>query len=182
MKIADFLVQNSDVQSNILNRRLPDVTMRLYHDNTHYRELIISVIQLMELALCTKFDDYPNGRGISGANVGVGLNIIGLKIQEEGRLPKYKNALRLNKESGIVFLINPQIAKSSAKREVVTSNCGSLVLSKPIKLKRYVWVDIEFYDLQGKQHSYQFRKPYAFVIQHEIDHNQGILVTNRRIR
>lgn len=60
------------------------------------------------------------------------------------------------------------------------SNCGSLTLEEPIKIKRYEEVRVQFFDENGEFHDENFsRRQCSLTIQHEIDHNLGILITER---
>ena len=78
-------------------------------------------------------------------------------------------------------MINPTIISKSTEKEPGYSNCGSLTLDQPILVWRPSSVEVDWYDEEGKHHRKSFnRKQEGFTIQHEIDHNLGILITDRQ--
>jgi peptide deformylase len=119
-----------------------------------------------------RWEDYasnPNGGtyGISCANLGMAYNIIGFGT--EGNRKR--------------FLINPEIIDAE-KIELTTtkSNCGSLHLKEKIPVNRPKWVTVRFYDINGELHEETFTgKTGGYTVQHEIDHCNGILITDRFI-
>jgi len=139
--------------------------MRLYKSLEAYRNIVqaafLHMTNLMELG---KFEDYPKLAGISGANIGVPWNIIIVPAARGGRLE----------------MINPSISRMSQETTTLNSNCGSLGLPKKIAVKRRVWVEVSYYDLEGTHHETKFTMDdgYAGTIQHEIDHNRGVLITD----
>jgi peptide deformylase len=108
-----------------------------------------------------EYEDYPKLLGLSGANIGIPFNIISI----------YKN--------GVIHIINPSIVKMSKQTRIVQSNCGSLRLSAKCSVVRREWIEVSYYDITGKHHQEKFTiAEGGATIQHEIDHNKGILITN----
>ena len=92
-------------------------------------------------------------------------------------------------EGLIEVFINPKILKTSDSKTIAASNCGSLNLPSPIKVNRHSWILIEWIDIKSKKHKEYFTTnrvtnhnilPIAATLQHEIDHNKGILITDLR--
>lgn len=164
MTIKNFIVQNGE-DDDILHQKLFDVNMRLFNNNKKYRRLILNVVHYMEKVAKKKFKDYTTAKGISGANVGIPFNIIGIK-----------NGRKWN------FFLNPACVKKSRKKRITKSNCGSLCLKAPIKIKRRVWIEVEYYDLKGKKETRRFDGCYGYTVQHEIDHNNGVLIISKKRR
>jgi len=160
--IEKFIVQDKEDGDDILHNELFNVNMRLFNTNKKHNKLILNIVNYMEKIAKKKFKDYTSAKGISGANVGVPFNIIGVK----------------NKKNKWDFFINPTYLKKSPIKKTVKSNCGSLCLEKPIETDRCVWIKIEYYDLKGQKKIEYFSGPYGNTIQHEIDHNKGILITD----
>jgi peptide deformylase len=68
------------------------------------------------------------------------------------------------------------------KKVATDSNCGSIRLEKPIKVGRYAEIEVEWYDEEGKFHKeWRNIETGSLTIQHEIDHNLGILITERQV-
>lgn len=75
-------------------------------------------------------------------------------------------------------LINPKILSSGKKTEILEEGC----LSFPkffLKIKRPKEVEVEFLNLQGEKITVKAAGMLARVIQHEIDHLNGILIIDR---
>lgn len=185
MKTQDFLVQNDEEQDQALHMKAAPVNIRLYRSNPLYRKLIRKIVNYMLDLMDSTYENYPTLKGISGANIGVPLNIIIVKFSDD-----YKKVM-----------INPVITAKSEYTKVLSSNCGSLSLTKKIKVGRHTWVDVEYYDLKGKKQSKRYyisagrtvgtiRHEIDYdlsdgrmggTIQHEIDHNMGILITDKEV-
>ena len=104
---------------------------------------------------------------MSSANLGLAHNIIGVT----------RNRLRGNEYCKI--LINPRIVEYVGGLVETTSNCGSITLENPIKLKRNSEIIVNYFDEKGNEFVELFTKETgAFTIQHEVDHNNGILITD----
>lgn len=170
--LIDVFIQNGQENDDCLHRSGFNVDIKLFRKNKEFRDIILQTINYMKTILCTSFQDYSKLKGISGANIGIPLNIIAVLF-----------------EGHIDVFINPKILKASSSKTTVLSNCGSLRLSKPIKVDRNSWIQIEWMDTNGKNCRKYFTMtnvtnyntlPIAATLQHEIDHNKGILITDLR--
>ena len=170
-KVSDWLVQDKEEHDDCLHRPLFPVNVRLYNDNAGYRSVIQDIVEYMFEVTIKKFKDYPTLRGLSGANVGIPYNIVVL------RSPDYNN----------LVYINPVIIKKWGGTRTVESNCGSLNLKEKIEVERHKKILVSLYEydfeIQGpkdplKQTDEIFTGADASTMQHEIDHNNGILITN----
>jgi peptide deformylase len=164
--IKNFIIQDKEDDDDMLHHKLFDVNIRLFNTNKKYRKLILKIVSYMKRVAKKKFKDYSAAKGISGANVGIPFNIIGVKGEDK----KWD------------FFLNPIYIKRSKEKKVVKSNCGSLCLKEPIKVKRHVWVKVEYYDLGGTKKLNIFDGRYGYTVQHEVDHNVGILIADKRRR
>lgn len=168
-KITRFIVQDrmSDENIDILHRKLFDVNMRLYGINPEYKRLITDIVKYMGGVLNAEYVDYGTPKGISGANVGIPFNIIGVD-----------GAVKGDKDVPIFFL-NPKIVNKSDKMVKVKSNCGSIRLAEKIEVERHEWIVLESYDLSGRKSDKTYKGTLGYTIQHEVDHNLGILITDK---
>jgi len=161
-KIADWLVQTTEENPEILHRRGFQVNMRLYNNNKDYRNVILHIIHYMEEVSNKKYSNFLVW-GMSGANVGIPFNII---------------CIRRNNEK-IETLINPQIISYSIDaREVHVQGCGSIPNCGQVTLSRPARVTVSYYTVDGRNKVEEFSHFNSFVTQHEIDHNNGILITD----
>jgi peptide deformylase len=168
MKIAEMLVQDGEKHDDVLHMKAGPVNIRLYKTNKAYRKLIGDIVDYMLVGSKFDFEDYPKAQGISGANVGIPFNIV----------------IVITKDGFQVFL-NPTIIGESDDTVTAKSNCGSLNLSESIIVERREWVRVRYYDLMGREmiKTYEIGDKGAVssaTLQHEIDHNLGILITERK--
>lgn len=100
--------------------------------------------------------------------VGMAANMIGVRkcliafLDKSGRAPTY------------TVMINPQIIAKSGIYET-EEGCLSL-LGGPRKCKRYKIIKVQYQTLEMKTHTKNFSGWTAQIIQHELDHCNGILI------
>ncbi|MEE1153900.1 MAG: peptide deformylase [Acutalibacteraceae bacterium] len=74
---------------------------------------------------------------------------------------------------GCLTMFNPQIIKKSQPYDTV-EGCLSLCGERPTK--RYEVITVKYQDKSFKWHTQEFRGYVAQIIQHEIDHCNGIII------
>lgn len=131
------------------------------------------------------------GVAIAAPQIGVNLRIFVIdkilinpelaisEADEKKEMPARGAALAGGKKEFAVF-INPRVAKKSSKKMLLNEGC----LSVPgvfKNIKRAEKLTIEAYDENGKQFKKSATKTFSQAIQHEIDHLDGILFTDRSI-
>ena len=100
--------------------------------------------------------------------VGMAANMIGVRkriiafLDESGRTPTY------------TVMLNPQIVAKSGIYET-EEGCLSL-LGGPRKCKRYRTIKVQYQTLEMQTRTQNFTGLTAQIIQHEIDHCNGILI------
>ncbi len=169
MKAEDVLTHIKNPEDiPYLRSKLLDVNMRLFKSNPAYRKLVLQAAHLIGEHSITKMEGYKLPHGTSGANLGIPWNIIAI-VKNRG-----------TKDSYYSLMINPRIVQYDGEEVSTLSNCGSIRLLDPIKVIRYERVLVEWFDVDGNFHREMFL-PHngSFTIQHEIDHNLGILITDR---
>jgi peptide deformylase len=186
MNIKDYSTNVSiPEEKKFLGSKLFNVNMRLFKSSEGYRDLISHTIEYMIDLINYKYDDYDAVKGISGANIGVPFNIVVVKVTDDAyekisEEEKYVTCIGVEGLEGtFIPMINPVIKSRSKETFTTISNCGSVVLDAPIEVERHKWVVVEFYDAEGEKHIVQFGKPLTGTIQHEIEHNRGILITDK---
>lgn len=95
--------------------------------------------------------------------VGMAANMIGFK----------KRIIIVDMGFFNMVMINPRIIKKSSPYEVEE---GCLSLSGTRKTTRYSRITVEFDDIDFKKQRKEFNAYYAEIIQHEIDHCDGIVI------
>lgn len=164
MKHSDYCTHFNNLEDkDILTRKLFDVNVRLYNLQGEYYNLIKGICYFIKDCGYFEKEGYKKPHGWSGANSGIPFNIISVN-------------------RGVTdVMINPKILKRYGKKIESESNCGSLTLKEPIKIFRDEFIDIEYYKIDGKKYVEKKigRGQGGFTIQHEIEHNLGILITDK---
>lgn len=112
----------------------------------------------------------PKGVGLAAPQVGVSLRVFLMR-------PKEKDEIRV--------FINPEITNSTSeetKKQQTESNTLEGCLSIPKiwgKVNRAQTLTLKYCDTTGQSHTETFSGFPATIIQHEIDHLDGILFTRR---
>jgi len=108
-----------------------------------------------------------NGIGLAANQVGINKRIVVVDV-----------SLREERKVLPIALINPQIVNYSKKKQVAEEGC----LSFPgffEKVVRSLSVEVEYYDINGKRQRIIAEGLLARVLQHEIDHINGIVFVKR---
>jgi peptide deformylase len=160
------------------------VIMRLFNSSGVYKKLILDSLDYMMEITTKKFKDYPEVKGISGANVGIPFNLVVMKVCKIGDVvPEDLKGMTIRyKGYHFLHMINPKIEDHSTKVFKPLTNCGSLRLERQIRIERYYWVQVSFYDRDGKKCRNSIERPISGTAQHEIDHNNGVLITDREVK
>lgn len=95
--------------------------------------------------------------------VGMAANMIGVK----------KRIIVFNVDIIQVVMINPVILKQSKPYQAEE---GCLSLSGIRKTKRYQDIEVSYLDMNFKKHRQKYSGWIAQIIQHEIDHCNGVLI------
>jgi peptide deformylase len=102
------------------------------------------------------------GRGIAAPQIGVSQRVLFLHIDQP--LP----------------LVNPRIVRRSRKMMSLWDDCFSLP-NLLAKVRRNLAVDVQYRDLEGRRHVLRAEGALSELLQHEIDHLDGILTIDRAI-
>jgi len=102
------------------------------------------------------------GRGIAAPQIGLPVRIIFIGLDWLGPL------------------INPKITKRSKKKIILWDDCFSFpdIL---VRVRRHEWVEVSYQDESGARKELKARNSLSELLQHEIDHIDGILAIDRAI-
>lgn len=114
------------------------------------------------------------GVGLAAPQVGFDQAVAIIEIQ--------KTPLRPDVTAFSLVIINPRITmvygrKSQLWEGCISSGAGNAVLFA--KVPRYKKIELEYYDEAAKKHTNIFDGLSAHVIQHEVDHLNGILFVDK---
>jgi peptide deformylase len=113
--------------------------------------------------------------GIMNDAYGVGLAAPQLGVSQ--RLLVY----RVGPEAPVIVLANPEIEWSSKESEFLDEGCLSIP-GITVDVERPVFVRVRAQDEEGEQRSVEASGLEARVIQHEMDHLDGVLILDRTSR
>ena len=79
------------------------------------------------------------------------------------------------------IIINPKIISQSEELIYVGEGEGCLSVNRPVEgiVPRHARVTVEYYDYEGNKKTIRVREDLAVAFQHEIDHLDGILFTDK---
>lgn len=77
-----------------------------------------------------------------------------------------------------IVMINPVITEHSEETCLDKEGCLS-VPGESGEVERWVWVKVSFLDIDGKKYALRLTDLASYIVQHEIDHLDGILFTDK---
>ena len=107
-----------------------------------------------------------NGVGLAAPQVGVNLRVIVIQLMSAGKLV-----------GPVQEMINPVITKSSADYVGYEEGCLSIP-GEYYSIERPRTIDVKFQTLNGRYKRWYLRGLEARVVQHEIDHLNGVLMVD----
>ena len=119
---------------------------------TKTQELVLNMVQIML---------EKDGVGLAGPQVGI-----------------QKRIITVNTKDGPIALINPKIVKKSWRKETDEEGCLS-VPNVYGNVKRSYKISLEAYDKNAEKIEFKAVGLFARIIQHEIDHLNGILFIDK---
>ena len=102
------------------------------------------------------------GRGIAAPQIGNTIRVVFIQMDEP------------------LVLINPVITGRSRKLMTLWDDCFSFP-NLVVKVKRHLAVDVRYQDADGKRHSLRAEDGLSELLQHEVDHVNGVLAIDRAI-
>ena len=127
-----------------------------------------------------RFDDSLRGQvarmaGIMGDAIGVGLAAPQLGISQ--RLLVY----RLGPDAPVIVLANPELEWTGKEEEILEEGCLSIP-GVTVDVERPIYVRVRALDDEGEERLIEASGLEARVIQHEMDHLDGVLILDRTTR
>ena len=152
---------------------IPNTTLSQKANNVkNINKSLLSFIKEMKITLNKTAD--PVGVGLAACQVGNPISIFIMKPTTKSQISVFINPKIINKQN----CHKPEKKTSKNKNIEKLEGC----LSIPTiwgTVKRSDEITVEFMDEFGKQHTNNFEGFKSIIIQHEIDHLNGILFTHR---
>ena len=144
------------------NKILRTISKEVPEDKITSKEIQNFINDMKETLSLTK-----NGIGLAAPQVGKNLRIF-----------IASDKLKINQ----TVFINPKIIKISDKKVHMEEGCLSLPDEEYAQVPRAEWVKIEAINQNGRKFKMKAKKLIAQLIQHEIDHLNGTLYTDKAIK
>ncbi len=157
-----------DEKNPLLRQKSKEVVFPLTPEdkkNIQQMQEYLTNSQIEELA--QKYDLRP-GTGMAAVQTGVLKRYIVVVIEvDEGQFDHY-------------IVINPKITSTSAEKIYIEAGEGCLSVNRETCgiVPRYARVTVEGFDMDGNKIKIRAREDLAVILQHEIDHLNGILFTD----
>lgn len=117
---------------------------------------------------------YQNkGVGLAAPQVGENIRIIATSQRDKKKTK--------DKFLGETIMINPKIVEKSKETILREEACISLPNCTGM-VKRHQAITVEFLDLKGKKQNKKYKEFNAVIIQHEIDHLDGVLFIDKIVK
>jgi peptide deformylase len=106
-----------------------------------------------------------DGVGLAAPQVGLSIRFIVVRDVEQNQVRAF---------------VNPKVVNAALDTEVRTEGCLSFP-RQYANVERRTWVTVRYFDLDFQSHKERFNGFLARVLQHEIDHLNGILLVDRAV-
>lgn len=116
---------------------------------------------------------WAQGLGLSANQVGASLQLAIARLADTHTPPTKSNP----DPRRDVILINPRIVEHAPKMEVMVEGCLS-VPNVRNSVRRYTWIVVEYLDAGFVRRTLRLEGMDAQIVQHEIDHLAGRLITS----
>ena len=158
-----------DKKSKILNQKSVEVTFPMDEND------ILNINNMIMYLRMTQDEEYAQKHNL---RAGMGLAAVQLGILKRYFVISYKNEDGTFEEYKVV---NPKIVSNSEELIYVEEGEGCLSVNRYVEgiVPRYARITVEYYDEYGNKITKRVREEIAVAFQHEIDHLDGILFTDR---
>lgn len=158
-----------DEKDKRLRQKSKEVTFPLSKKD---RKTIDDIIEFLEMSQIDEYIEKYNlraGWGLAYIQIGIPKRIFILVQEiEEGKFQKY-------------VVINPKIKSVSEEMVYISEGEGCLSVNRPTEgiVPRHARMTLEAYDENGDLYTIRVREELAVGFQHELDHLDGILFTDK---
>ncbi|MDR2416486.1 MAG: peptide deformylase [Candidatus Peribacteria bacterium] len=119
-----------------------------------------------------------DGIGLAAPQLGQNIRMIAVTHWKEAGGKKMKGKRNKKELIGERVMINPEIIAYASTTQVTEEGCLSVpeVIGE---VERYAWIKVTYQDIHGKTVTKKLTGFNAVIVQHEIDHLNGILFVDR---
>ena len=158
-----------DEKEKILHKKSHEVTLPLSKEQKKTIKDIIEFLTNSQIPEMEKKYDLRPGMGLTPVQLGIPERYIVIVHEyDEGKFDNY-------------VVVNPKLVSNSEEIIYVGEGEGCLSVNRNVEgiVPRYARVTIEGYDEDGNKIRVRAREELAVAFQHELDHLEGILFTDK---
>lgn len=156
-------------ENPILRKKSKDVIFPLSKEEKKTIEDMLEYLRMSQDEEYAELNDIRAGMGLAFVQLGILKRVFTISYKkDDGSFEEYT-------------VINPKIVSHSEELIYVEEGEGCLSVTKDIEgiIPRYARARIEYYDVNGSLQEARVREEIAVAFQHEIDHLNGILFTDK---
>lgn len=167
------MLKNKDIldeKNKKLRQISKEVTFPLDKKDKETIDLMIEYLTNSQIEkLAEKYDLRP-GMGLAAIQLGIPKRYF-VVVHEQEEKETFKNYI----------IINPKVVSTSEEIIYVEEGEGCLSVNRDVEgiIPRHARITIEGYDIEGNKIKIRGREELAIAFQHEIDHLNGILFTDK---
>ena len=158
-----------DEKEKCLHQKSKEVSFPLKKEQKQTIKDIIEFLTNSQIPEMAKKYDLRPGMGLTPVQLGIMERYIVIVHEyDEGKFDNY-------------VVINPKLVSNSEEMIYVGEGEGCLSVNREVEgiVPRYARVTIEYYDPDGNKKEVRVREEIAVAFQHEIDHLNGIIFTDK---
>ena len=164
------ILDDQDVKANrTLHNKSVDVTFPLDKETKKLIKDAMDYLEMSQIEDIRAKYDLRAGMGLSFIQLGIPKRIFVIVYEvEEGKFDRY-------------VVINPKIKSTSEEMVYIEEGEGCLSINRPTYgiVPRYARLRLTAYNEEGEQYELRVREELAVCFQHELDHLDGILFTDK---
>lgn len=149
----------------ILRQKTQDIELEEVK-SAKFQELVQSMIETMRQA---------QGIGLAAPQIGLSKRLTVIDLKE---VVKGSTLRQAQGDKNVLILINPFVVKKSFKKSLMEEGCLSIP-GVYGTVRRPSTVKIKYININGSEQTLEAENLLARVIQHEIDHLNGVLFTDK---
>lgn len=128
---------------------------------TDFPQELKSIVDDLRDTLTYLQDTYKTGRGLAAPQIGYTRRVVYIQMKDR-----------------TIILVNPQIIARSARMFDVWDGCFSFDMAFFVNIQRHQTITVRYFDAEGQEHTEEFSGDMSELLQHELDHLDGILATD----
>lgn len=169
------MLKNKDIldekdKSKILHTISEEVTFPMDEEDKKAIHDMIEYLTNSQIEKLAKKYDLRPGMGMAAIQLGIPKRYF-VVVHEQEEKETFKNYI----------IVNPKIVSTSEEMIYVEEGEGCLSVNREVEgiVPRHARVTIEGFDINGNKIKYRGREELAIAFQHELDHLNGIMFTDR---